>query len=695
MSTIVLRFGLFEMQTATRQLFKQGRRVRLQEQPRRVLEALLEEPGRLVTRQELRQRLWPGDVHVDFELGLTGAIKRLRLALDDSADNPRFIETVPKSGFRFIAPVETVTESPTARAVPRLRGVSRATSLWIAVSLVAATVTGAYWRPMTPRPRVTRVVKLSDSGCAWPQESLLSDGARVYYTEFVVGTGFRLRQILLNGNEDTVADGLPRGSLVRALSPDHTTFLAISRYDAESGAPSPLWAVPVVGGPPRRLGSVRSNDFAWSPDGTALAFARDRQLVVSSPVGGAEHPLAVVPGHVVSPRWSPDGRRLRFTVLGAEGELSLWEVGADGGSLHPLDFGWPGARQEGFGEWTVDGRYYVFVSRREGTSDLWALEEEGTDFWHRRRTEPVQLTAGPVSYFRPLPSQDGKQVFALGTEPGAELVRYDKARREFVPFLGGRPAEYLEFSRDGRWVAYVQYPQGTLWRARADGREAVQLTNPPLRAFLPRWSPDGRRILFAGKVTGTPPRVFSIPPEGGNPEPLIGGPEGQADPSWCAGGECIVYSRDRDDESRDVALYRFDLRRGRSERIPGTDGLHAPIWSPNGRYLAARAATSGRLFLVDPGSGRSVAVSKRRGDYAAWSPDSLHLYYNSVVREHVAIFRARVPDGAEEEVTELPFKPAGSYGIWSGLAPDGSPLVLRDRGRTDVYALSLVRPPAP
>ncbi len=720
MSTKVHRFGLFELNTASRQLLKQGRRVRLQEQPRLALEMLLEEPGCLVTRQQLRQRLWPSDIHVDFELGLTGTIKRLRLALDDSADNPRFIETVPKSGYRFIAPVQTtalngsaptsasadgvLVEPPagtvapaapeTATGRPRARPSPGPVALRIAACVAAIPILAVLLRPTNPPPRVTRVVKLSGSGRAWPQENLLTDGARLYYTEFVVGAGYRLRQILLNGNEDTVTSGLPPNSLVRALSPDHTTFLTISREAAAAGEASPLWLVPVVGGPPRRLGSLRSNDFGWSPDGRALAFGRDSRLLACREDGSGEHVLAAVPGHVVSPRWSPDGRRLRFTVLGANGELSLWEVGADGGRLQPLRFGWPDPPMEGFGEWTGDGRYYVFVSRREGISNIWAVED-GIDWLHRRRAEPVQLTAGPVSFHRPLPGGDGKRVFALGTEPSGELLRYDRARKEYLPFLGGRSAEHLDFSRDGRWVAYVAYPEGTLWKARADGSEELQLTSPPLRAFLPRWSPDGRRIVFAGTQAGAPPRLFAISAEGGNPETLLAEAEGQADPTWSASGDSIVYGRDRDGESRDIALFRLDLGHGRSERIRGTDGLHAPLWSPDGRRLAARQAESGRLCLVDLGAGRAAPLSKRRADYAVWSADSQYLYFNSAVGEHMALFRVRVLDGTEEKIGDLTFKPAGSYGSWSGLAPDGSPLVLRDAGKTDVYALSVAFGGAP
>lgn len=106
MSTSRIRFGLFELDTRARRLYRQGRVVRIQDQPLAVLELLLEKRGQVVTREELQQRLWRGDVHVDFELGLTGAIKRLRQALDDSANNPRFVATAPKSGYRFIAPVE-------------------------------------------------------------------------------------------------------------------------------------------------------------------------------------------------------------------------------------------------------------------------------------------------------------------------------------------------------------------------------------------------------------------------------------------------------------------------------------------------------------------------------------------------------------------------------------------------------------
>src|SRR6185503_16551355 len=104
-SDLPIRFGAFELDLRTGELRKAGIRVNLPEQPFQVLKALLDRPGDLVTREELRQRLWPAETFVDFEHGLNAAVRRLRDALGDSADAPRFVETLPRRGYRFIAPV--------------------------------------------------------------------------------------------------------------------------------------------------------------------------------------------------------------------------------------------------------------------------------------------------------------------------------------------------------------------------------------------------------------------------------------------------------------------------------------------------------------------------------------------------------------------------------------------------------------
>jgi len=209
MAPSLIKFGLYELNTGSRRLHKQGRRVRLQEQPLRILEILLQRPGELVTREELTKQLWPSGVHVDFDLGLNGAIKRLRLALDDSAENPIFVETVPKQGYRFIAPVQRAPVAPqsvihapeidssrevseilakraaeeiasSSKVTPRVqhRKLSRALQILAAIVVIAILLVAVdLIRPVTSALRVTRIVKLSNSGHAWSPGNLLSDGS--------------------------------------------------------------------------------------------------------------------------------------------------------------------------------------------------------------------------------------------------------------------------------------------------------------------------------------------------------------------------------------------------------------------------------------------------------------------------------------------------------------------------------------
>lgn len=722
MPSLLYKFGLFELNTGTRQINRQGRRVRLQEQPFRVLEVMLERPGELITREELKERLWPSGVYVDFELGLNGAIKRLRLALDDSADNPRFIETVHKSGYRFLAPVQKLIapvqppEQPLDEQVSRTRVESESTQarkeanfppemqarqardpaktqsarVWIAVSIAAIIILALFLlRPVAPAPKVARIVKLSNSSQVIYQANLLSDGSRLYYTVSVAGAGYQLHQILLNGNEDVPVSGISTDTLVTNLSPDGTTFLGVSRLAIKDGRPSPLWLQPIIGGPARRIGNFLADDAGWSSDGNSLAFSRGSQLWTANRDGAAEHVLANAGGQVSHPRWSPDGKRIRFTVEGPHSDLSIWEVNSDGSNLHALDFHWSGAPSESLGEWTADGRFYVFSSRREGISNLWAIEEQA-DWLHRQRREPVQLTSGPMNYSRPLPSRDGTRIFALGSQAAGELLRYDAARKEFVQFLGGLSADHVDFTRDGIWMTYVAYPDGTLWRAKSDGSQQLQLTFPPQRALNPRWSPDGKRILFVARKPGELPKIYTISIDGGNADPVLSETHAQTSASWSPDGEFIYYGRDPEGEKQDISLYRIDLQSRHAEKLSSTEGLFSPICSPDGRFLSAQSpGENPELVLYDLHTGKRTVLMKGKVDYPGWAADSRHIYFNTFESDEPAVFRIGLPEGKIQKITDLPFRTTGVYGSWSGLAPDGSPLVFRSGIQTDVYALRL------
>ena len=193
----------------------------------------------------------------------------------------------------------------------------------------------------------------------------------------------------------------------------------------------------------------------------------------------------------------------------------LYQVSVNGTDLHLLLPGWHTPPDENGGRWTADGNYFVFKS---GTN-IWALVEKGNLFGKADR-QPVQLTTGPMSFFTPLPSKDGKKLFVVGALARGELSRYDARSAEFVPFLSGISADSVSFSKDGQWVAYVSFPEGTLWKSKLDGSQRIQLTYPPLTAAFPSWSPDGQQIVFYA-FSGPKPKLYTIATQGGTPSEMI------------------------------------------------------------------------------------------------------------------------------------------------------------------------------
>jgi DNA-binding winged helix-turn-helix (wHTH) protein/Tol biopolymer transport system component len=694
-----LRFDVYEIDARAGELRKHGYRVPLEDRPFRALLILLQQAPEVVTREELQKQLWPADVFIDFDHGLNKAIGKVRRALNDSAEKPRFVETVGRRGYRFIASLAPMdgpesgiaveTTSNQGRETPR-RGGGQAL-LWAGSAAIAVLLLAFLFRPATPKPQIVRISQLTNSGEAWYLEPMATDGPRLYYQGLSQSLStnesaenWRVRQVLLNGNEEAVIPGTSNRIFsfrIRGLSSDDTQFLALSRVGA--GEPWMAVTLPVVGGVPRRLGSLVADDIASSHDGGALAYTRGRQLFLSNPDGTGSRLLATAPGDISDVSWSPDDRRLAFTVTTEQ--QSLWEVAADGRNLHERSLNWPGKAMECCGAWTPDGRYFVFRSRRGEASNLWAAEEKSI-WWSRGNRDPVQLTFGPMNFYQPLPSRNGKTIFAIGTLPSGELVRYRAKQRDFVPFARGLSADHLEFTRDGQWIAYVTVPERSLWRARSDGSEPFQLTFPPLQVdSRPHWSSDGKRIAFAAKRPGELMRLYTISASDGNPDPLPPEAHSQATPDWMPGESSLVYgSVPGVDDPSVIALYRIDLRTRRSEKIPGTDGLYNPLWSPDGRQLAAIDAATERLFLVDPTTGKRTQLSQP-AVYPVWSADSQYLYFAAPD----GILRVHIPDGHEEKLLEVAFRPASAS---FGLSPDGSPIILREHGHYNIYALSLATP---
>jgi dipeptidyl aminopeptidase/acylaminoacyl peptidase len=293
----------------------------------------------------------------------------------------------------------------------------------------------------------------------------------------------------------------------------------------------------------------------------------------------------------------------------------------------------------------------------------------------------------------PVPSPDGKKLYVIGQLLRGELVRYDFTVHQWVPYLSGISAEFVKFSRDGQWVTYVAFPEGTLWRSRIDGTDRLQLTIPPTQVFQPCWSPDGKRIAFAAISPGKPWRVYVISAQGGTPEPVLEEPHNQHHPSWSPDGKSIAFSYVYFLEAAPPGVTVMHLENNKVERLPHSEGLWESEWSPDGRYIVARTLDSHALMLFDMKTRKWAELVKSDIGWLQWSADGQEVYFHRLGKES-ALMRVRVSDRSVEEVVDLKsIKNTGlAGGLWIGVTPDNSPLFLRDTGTQEVYALDWQEP---
>ncbi|HEV2647351.1 MAG TPA: winged helix-turn-helix domain-containing protein [Acidobacteriaceae bacterium] len=671
-------FGLFEADLRSGELRKAGYRIKLQALPFKVLTVLLEHAGEVVTREELQLRVWGPDVIVDFEHSLSNAIKKLREALGDSAENPRFIETLSRRGFRFIAPVG-VGEMPTSTtaatpvdirtdvrvaedlssrsgtdATPENSSPTRDRNIYIVTALAfvlgGLLAAGAYqyWnatKAPVPLPRISQITQ--DGTIFAPEDNLLgwlsafvTDGVHLFTPTSESGNVVLSQISVATGVSQTVPLLSEIGSPeVNDISPDGTRLLL--RSNLGFSVQQPLWIVSVDGASAFRVSNVLAQDAIWMPDGKRVLYTSGNQINIVSLQDGKQTLLATVTGRAFWPRWSPDGKTLRFTIIDVVNHTSsLWELSEGQTTARPILKGWSDSVHECCGVWTADGKYFVFEATKSGYTDLWKADAS-------LDSAPVRITNGPLNYNAPAPGREGEQIFFIGQDLHSILERYDPDRKEYVAqqgFLAG--STIVRYSRDGRWVAWVD-PTHRLWRALADGTDRVLLTPDSMRVSLVSWSPDDTRLAFMARDPRQPWQIYSVSVDGGTPERLTQENRNLGDPSFSADGKYLVFGTVAelmgDKKPRSIEI--MDLNTHRITELPHSQGLFSPAWSPDGRYIAAITLDQLHTMLYDTTTMTWKSLASTSTSYPVWSQDSKAIYTYAYRAEKRPVLRINVPDG--------------------------------------------------
>ena len=717
-ASCVFRFADVEVREREFRLIKAGEVLPVEPKAFRVLLYLLRHPGRLIPKDELLNAVW-NEVAVS-ENSLTRSIALLRRLLGDDTREPRFIGTVPTVGYRFLIAVEVSeeTDGKIGPAGPRGDGVlggdgpfggteyrdtattdekikkgeeegPLARKRWLIVAAIFVFgIVGTIWylrRPLGP-PRVAQNGYYQITHDGHSKQLVGTDGTRLYFTRDYGPQP--IAQVAITGGEIVpIPTALPNPSL-RDVSPDGSSLLVTSYEDGRSS----LWSLQIPSGSLRQLlTDVAVTSAAWSPDGKSVVYSTgngDLNLIRNDGTGIRK--LAEV-GPTDSLSWSPDGSKIRFFNKASQ----PWEMSADGSGLHALLPAWRPSTPMCCGHWTPDGKFFVFLQQYpfrgsyEPGNQIWILDER-RGLLRRPPTEPVQLTSGPIRWNTPIPSKDGTKIFAQGVILRGEMVRFDAQSHQLQPWLAGISAEYVTFSPDGQFVAYVAFPEGVLLRANRDGSNPVQLTIPPMYPLAPHWSPDGAQIVFSKSDS----QSYIVSSQGGTPRLLA--PEekgGTGDASWSPDGRKVVFSSSQPGEiaSLNYVLRVLDLGSRQITTLPGSRGTFSPRWSPNGRFIAGiHIGAPGGLAVFDFETQRwSVLPEKNEVDWPTWSSDSQFIYFLRP-GDNPGVFRVRVSDGVEERVVDLKgFRHTGAFGAWFGLDPDDAPMLIRDVGTADIYALTL------
>jgi len=641
------RFEFFHIDLSSGKLFRSGARVAIQDQPLLILRLLLEAEGRVVTREQLRAALWPQDTFVDFEHGVNTAVKKLRQALADSAEDPRFVETLPKVGYRFMAAVEWVPDESRNNSLPRVVPIApagpiavpptaesekniracwrwRSAMLVIGLSLMAA-IGGYLLRPRPhSQPGILTVAPFTTFPGFEIAPKFSPDGNQVVFSWFGYEKDYQFDLYIKQVGQERVLQLThhPAVFLASAWSPDGR-FIAFKR-EAEPEA-SGVYLISALGGSERKLASIKpfggpeAIAVNWSSDSKWVAFseASSPRELASSPEHDSIHVVNVetyeertlpAPARecvdTLHPAFSPDGKYLASMCVLTEGVFRIYVQSPDG--THP--------------------REVTDVKSSGGFADLdWAAD-------------------------------------SLSLIYAADLHLWR------VPLAGGRPeqllfaqdAESVSLARTGNRLVYAQVRHaGSIWQLELAGRtkpvgSAKKLISSSLGDGYARVSPSGKFITFESRRSGSP-EVWVCDRDGSNPVQLtsFGGAQ-IGPPSWSPDSSRIVFDVRTADKPE---LYIVSIDGGPPKQFStSTPNASYPFWSADGQSIYFSTEPPGVIWKAPVAGGKAVRLTGEGEDGSApqEAVEEKRVYFDRVEAGHTHAWSASVNGGDERPVTGMP-----------------------------------------
>lgn len=706
-----IRFDEFELDEETLELRRNGHPIRLQQQPARVLAFLLKQPGTLVTRDQIRRAIWGDDTFVDFEQGLNFCIRQIRLTLEDRADEPKYIETLPRLGYRFIAAAETVhpaekqpppsqtateiaVDPPglstaaaieTVSAAPRSVRTGNKPWLWLLAAAAALTaillVSLSGSRSPTIAPEMQQITFTGDKKDA----GMVTDGARLYFQ-----SDGRPVQMSVTGGAMQPLQSSVSEMKIWDISPDASQLMMYKRDVNDETGRGSIWTIPVLGGSVRRLGSLTALGASWSPDGRSLVYADLNSVFVSDANGANSREIWNANRMIAdSPRFSPDSKRIRVAANGQKpGEPErIFEMNADGSNVHPLALDWPADADQRDGKWTPDGRHFVFTSTRDGFSSTYELvSPRWFEFW--KKASAVRLTPEQMDVVAVTPARDSTRLLVIGRVAQGSMLAYDPKDQRFIPFMNGLAASCFVISPDRQWMVYADYPRHFLWRSRLDGSERLQLTTFPV--WMPEWSHDSKQVAFSNFS-----EIYRVSIDGGIPEQLTSQGKFEVAPTWSPDGASIDFN-DFPTPGHFPSIKVLDLASKKVSVWPGSDGTYVPSWSPDGKYMIAIANPPKRMVLYSREAKTWKTLKEFGADwgYWRWSGDSRSILMAKTAPEpgeQPGIYRLDIADGKWTLVAAFNGLSVSSNGIENllSITPDGRVAMMSDTSVVQIYSLRL------